>query len=70
MDAPILISPHWDIEFHAHTYAFNLVVEVMLVQNLTKKCNDRLPMHSGCSTTLNEIIQGLKGRHSHGVCFP
>jgi hypothetical protein len=31
MDAPILISPHWDIEFQVHTYAYNLVVKVMLV---------------------------------------
>jgi hypothetical protein len=37
MDAPILISPHWDIEFHVHTDKFNLVVEAMLVQNLTRK---------------------------------
>jgi hypothetical protein len=38
MDAPILISPHWDIEFHVHTF-FNLAVRVVLVQNLTRKCN-------------------------------
>jgi hypothetical protein len=42
MDAPILISPHWDIEFLVHTYAFNLVVEVMLAQNLTGKCNQSI----------------------------
>ncbi len=39
MDALILISLHWDIEFHVHTYASNLVVEIMLAQNLIKKCN-------------------------------
>jgi len=31
MDAPILISLHWDIEFHVHTNVYNLVVKAMLV---------------------------------------
>jgi hypothetical protein len=39
MDAPILISPHWDLEFHVHTYAYNLMVKDMLAQNLIEKCN-------------------------------
>jgi hypothetical protein len=52
MDAPILISPHWDIEFHVHTNAFNLVVKVMLVQNLTKKCNQLIAY---ASQLLNNI---------------
>jgi hypothetical protein len=39
MDAPTLISPHWDIEFHVHIDASNLVVGAMLAQNLTIKCN-------------------------------
>jgi len=30
MDALILISFHWDLEFHVHTNAFNLVVGAML----------------------------------------
>jgi len=37
MDALILISPHWDVEFHVHTYIFNLVAGAMLAQNPTKK---------------------------------
>jgi hypothetical protein len=37
MYASILISPHWDIECHVHTNAFNLAIKVMLSQNLTKK---------------------------------
>jgi len=41
MDALILISPHWDVEFHVHTYIFNLIVGVMLAQNPIKK-NDQL----------------------------
>jgi hypothetical protein len=39
MDAPILISPNWDIKFHVHINASNLAVEVMLAQNLIEKCN-------------------------------
>jgi hypothetical protein len=41
MDALILISLHWDMEFHVHTYIFNLVPGAMLAQNPTKK-NDQL----------------------------
>jgi hypothetical protein len=33
------ISPHWDLEFHIHTYAYNLMVMDVLAQNLIKKCN-------------------------------
>jgi hypothetical protein len=39
MDALILISTHWDIKFHVHMDAYNLVVETMLAHNLTKKCD-------------------------------
>jgi hypothetical protein len=39
MDALILISLHWDIEFHVHRDASNLVVEIMLVRNLIEKCD-------------------------------
>jgi hypothetical protein len=39
MDAQILISPHWDIEFHVHTFAYNLVVKFMLSQNFIEKCD-------------------------------
>jgi hypothetical protein len=34
-----LIAPKWDMEFHVHTNVSNLVVEAMLVQNPTKKCD-------------------------------
>jgi F0F1-type ATP synthase membrane subunit a len=39
MDAPILISHHWDIELHVHTIAFDLVIGVMLAYNLIGKCD-------------------------------
>jgi hypothetical protein len=39
MDAPILISPHGDLEFYVHTYTYNLMVRDMLAQNLIEKCD-------------------------------
>jgi len=35
VEAPILISPNWDVEFHVHTNASLLAVGAMLAQNLT-----------------------------------
>ncbi len=37
IEALILISPNWQVEFHVHTYVSLLVVEVMLSQNVTRK---------------------------------
>jgi hypothetical protein len=37
MEAPILIPPNWQLEFHVHIIAFLLVVGVMLTQNPTSK---------------------------------
>ncbi len=34
---PILISPHWDVEFHVHTNTSLLVISVMLAKNLKGK---------------------------------
>ncbi len=39
LDTLTLIAPKWDMEFHVHTNASNLVVGTMLVQNPTKKCD-------------------------------
>jgi hypothetical protein len=30
LDAPILIAPKWDMEFHVHIDASNLIVKAML----------------------------------------
>ena len=38
-NAPILIAPRWDLEFHVHTDASNIAVGVMLAQNPTGKCD-------------------------------
>jgi hypothetical protein len=39
LDAPILIAPKWDKEFHIHTNASNLAIKAMLAQNPTRKCD-------------------------------
>ncbi len=63
MNAPILISPHWDIKFHVQTNISNLVVEVMLTQNLIRKCNHAIAYALLLPIILNEIIRRLKRRH-------
>jgi hypothetical protein len=37
MEAPIIISPNWELEFCVHTYASLLAVGAMLAQNPTGK---------------------------------
>jgi hypothetical protein len=36
LDAPILVAPKWDVEFHIHINASNLIVGAMLAQNPTE----------------------------------
>ncbi len=38
LDAPILITPKWDVKFHIHTNVSNLAIKVILAQNPTWKC--------------------------------
>jgi hypothetical protein len=52
MDAQILISPHWDLEFHVHIDASNLIIGAMLAQNLIKKCDQSIAY---ASQLLNNI---------------
>jgi hypothetical protein len=42
MNAPILISLHWDLEFHVHIDAFNLTTKNMLAQNPIEKCDQSI----------------------------
>jgi len=37
IEAPILISPNWQVEFHVHTNASLLAMGAMLSQNVTRK---------------------------------
>jgi hypothetical protein len=39
VEAPILIAPNWETEFHIHVDASNLAVGAMLAQNLDDKCD-------------------------------
>jgi hypothetical protein len=57
MDARILISPHWDFEFHVHIDASNLVVRVMLAQNLIKKCDQSIAYAS-------QLLNNIKQNHT------
>ncbi len=45
IEALILISPNRQVEFHVHTNASLLVVEVMLFQNVTRK-SDQLVIYA------------------------
>jgi len=39
VDALILTTPKWDMDFHVHIDVSNLVIRVMLIQNRIGKCN-------------------------------
>ncbi len=45
IEASILISPNWQVEFHVHTNASLLVMGAMLFYNLTR-INDQLVMYA------------------------
>ncbi len=45
IEAPILISPNWQVEFHVHTNASLLDVGVVLSQSLIGK-NDKLVVYA------------------------
>jgi hypothetical protein len=44
LDAPILVAPKWDKEFHIHTNASNLTIRAMLTQNLLENVISQLHM--------------------------
>jgi hypothetical protein len=52
IEAPILISPNWQVEFHVHTYASLLTMGAMLSHNVTRK-NDQPIVY--VSKLLNKI---------------
>lgn len=54
MDAPLFMASKWDLEYHVHTNANNLVVGAMLIQNLIKKCDQPITY---ASHLFNNIIE-------------
>jgi hypothetical protein len=54
IEAPILISPNWQVEFHVHRDASLLTIGIMLFHNLTRK-SDQLVVYA--SRLLNKIEQ-------------
>jgi hypothetical protein len=54
IEALILISPNWQVEFHVHTHASMLATRVTLSQNVTRKI-DQLIVYA--SRLLNKIKQ-------------
>jgi hypothetical protein len=45
MEAPILIPPNWELEFHFHINASMLVVGTLLTHNIKMK-NDKLVVYA------------------------
>jgi len=60
MDAPILVSPHWDLEFHVHINTYNLVIGIMLAQNLIKKCDQSIAYASQLFNNIEQNYMMIK----------
>jgi hypothetical protein len=56
MEALILIPPNWQMEFHVHTNASLLVVDVMLAQNPTRKYDQLIVYASRLLKKQSKII--------------
>ncbi len=64
IEAPILISPNSQVEFHVHTDASLLTVGAMLTQNLTGK-NDQLMVYA--SRLLNKVEHNYSTTHKKAL---
>ncbi len=62
IETPIFICLDWHIEFHVHTYASLLVVDIMLAHNLTRKHDQHVVYASKFlnSVERNYIPQNVK----------
>jgi hypothetical protein len=71
MDVEILISLHWDLEFHVHSDTFNLAVIDMLTHNLTKKCDQSIAYATRLlNNTKWNYIMTKREALANGVRFP
>jgi hypothetical protein len=73
VDEPILIAPRWDLEFHVHTHASNLVFGTMLALNPIGKCDQEIVCTSqllnnaekNYTTTEREAVVMLYALHKY-----
>jgi hypothetical protein len=61
IQAPIFISPKWELEFHVHTDASQLVVREILAQNLTSEFDQ--------SNSTKKKNCYIKRGFSYGLCL-
>jgi hypothetical protein len=66
IEALILISPNWRVEFHVHINASLLAVCVILSQNVTGK-SDQLVVY--VFKLLNRTKHNYSTTHRNGFCF-
>ncbi len=64
IEAPILISPNWHVEFHVHTNASMLAMGAMLSQNVTRK-SDQLVVY--VSKLLNKVEKNYSTIKKEGL---
>jgi hypothetical protein len=77
MDTLTFITPKLDMEFHVHTYASNLVVGAMLVQNPTEKCDQPIAYASkflnnakkNYTTTKREAFSMVYVLHNSNIIY-
>lgn len=65
-NAPILIAPQWDLEFHVHIDASNIAVGVMLAQNPIGKCDQPI---SYASRLLNSAEKKYSTREREALAM-
>jgi hypothetical protein len=57
LDASILATPRWDMEFHVHVNASNSVVKAMLAQNPIGKCDQLI-------TYASKLLNNVKKKYT------
>jgi hypothetical protein len=63
MEAPVLIAPHWDKEFHVHIDISNVAIGAMLTQNINNRCDQLIRYDHGSSIMQIVNIQLQSKKH-------
>jgi len=63
VEAPILILPNWENDFHVLMDASNLVIGAMLAQNLDNKCDQPITYASKLSCSIERNYMMTKKGH-------